>query len=386
MDTRYTKNASAVFSLQYPIEILGELRAAEGRELVHALLQDQDVRVRRAAAGAASKLATQQAIGPLVKLMTDADPAVRCASLDALCRLREPRAVPRAIAALGDRAAELTALKCLGGLGGSEQTRAVAQLAKYTPSAEASSAALRILTAWQNRDGLTARKQQELDRAVAEVHGANGILTRWNVRGPVPAQSSSPLIERFATPGSPDRAPEWQQVFASGTQGRVPLASQAAQGAWWFAYTEVAVPEPTAVEFLASSSGSLQVWLNGRPLYRRDQPRNFQIDSDRFPGTLVERMNRLFVQVGAAEAASAFHLRFRRKSASAAHERLTQAALSRRGNPGKGQKHLLATADIEAHRPYPLSTMPEGLEPRFTEEEFLDLVAFLVSQKEGWAP
>jgi putative heme-binding domain-containing protein len=456
------------------IEALGELRAAEGREFVPALLRDKDVRVRRAAAGAAGKLAARQAIEPLLKLMTDADPAVRCAGLDALCRLREPRAVPLAVAALGDRPMELAALKCIGELGGPTQAGAVAELAKRTPSAEVVSATVRILTAWRKREGLAAMKQRELDRAVAEVHGANGILTRWNVRGPVPAPSVPPLVEQFATPGSPDRTPEWQPIFATGTEARVRLASQAANGAVFLAYTDVAVSEPTAVEFLASSSGSLQVWLNGRSLYRRDQARKFQIDSERFPATLVKGINRLFVQVGPAEAANVFHLRFRRKSATAAHERLTQAALSRRGNPeqgrklffdaakslclkchrlgdqgerigpdltgvggrfgriylvesilepsrtiapsfathvlalkngqiltgvqiaetettltladNQGDKHLLAKADIEEHRPSLLSTMPEGLEKRFTEEEFIDLVAFLVSQKEVRAP
>ena len=258
-------------------------------------------------------------------------------------------------------------------------------------------------------------------------------------------------------------------MFATGTEARIPLASQAVKGGFWLAYTEVAVTEPTAVEFLASSGGSLQVWLNGGSLYRRDQARNFQIDSDRFSGTLAKGVNRLLVQVGPAEGASAFHLRFRRKSATAAHERLTQAALTRRGDPehgrklffdvdksqclkchrlgdqgerlgpdltgiggrfariyivesilepsrtiapsfgtllvalkngqvltgvkvtetlttltladNQGHKHLLAKADIEEQQPSPLSTMPEGLEKRFTENEFVDLIAYLVSQK-----
>jgi putative heme-binding domain-containing protein len=52
----------------------------------------------------------------------------------------------------------------------------------------------------------------------------------------------------------------------------------------------------------------------------------------------------------------------------------------------EGQKHLLAKADIEEYRSSPLSTMPEGLEKRFTEHEFIDLIAFLVSQKEKSVP
>jgi putative heme-binding domain-containing protein len=47
----------------------------------------------------------------------------------------------------------------------------------------------------------------------------------------------------------------------------------------------------------------------------------------------------------------------------------------------QGQKHVLKKADIEEQRPQPVSTMPEGLEKRLSPEEFVDLIAFLVSQR-----
>jgi hypothetical protein len=48
----------------------------------------------------------------------------------------------------------------------------------------------------------------------------------------------------------------------------------------------------------------------------------------------------------------------------------------------QGQKHLLAKADIEEQQPSLRSTMPEGLEKLFTENDFIDLIAFLANQKE----
>jgi putative membrane-bound dehydrogenase-like protein len=47
-----------------------------------------------------------------------------------------------------------------------------------------------------------------------------------------------------------------------------------------------------------------------------------------------------------------------------------------------GQKHVMKKADIEEQQPQTLSTMPEGLEKRLTADEFVDLIAFLVKQKE----
>jgi putative heme-binding domain-containing protein len=457
------------------IEVLGELGVAEGRAPVLKLLDDQDGRVRRAAADAAGKLAARQAIERLLTLVTDAEPAVARASLDALRRLGEPRALPLAVAALGNRQLELTALEYLGALGGPDQAGAVADLAKRTPSAEVPSAAVRVLTTWRDRGSLTAVKRRELDRAVAEVHGAGGIPVRWNVRGPAPAQAAPGLIDQFAALGSAVDLSGWRTQFATGTEARVLLAPKsAAKDAQWFACTQVTVPEPTAVEFLASSSGSLQIWLNGRSLYRRDPARTFQIDSDRFPGTLVKGTNVLLVQVGPSSAAVEFHLRFRRKSSTAARERLTRAALTRPGNPergrklffdaerslclkchrlgdqgerigpdltgvgsrfariyivesilepsrtiapsfgtlvitlksgkvltgvkimetettltlanNQGEKHLLPKADVEEQQASPVSSMPEDLEKRFTEDEFIDLIAFLASQKGSRAP
>jgi hypothetical protein len=49
----------------------------------------------------------------------------------------------------------------------------------------------------------------------------------------------------------------------------------------------------------------------------------------------------------------------------------------------QGEKHMLAKAAIEEDQPSPLSTMPEGLENCFTEEEFIDLVTFLLPAVRG---
>jgi putative heme-binding domain-containing protein len=229
------------------------------------------------------------------------------------------------------------------------------------------------------------------------------------------------------------------------------------------------VDAPTPVQFLASSTGMLSVWLNGTRVYQRPKVRPYQPDSDRFDALLDKGLNVLFIQVSAPQGNTAFHLRFRRKSSLAEHERLTQAALTHAGNPERGRtlfldvarsqclkchrlgdqgekigpeltgvgkrfsrihiiesilepsrtiapsfetitvslkdgraisgtrvaetaehltlgdrdgkKHVIAKADIEARSRDPRSIMPEGLEKPFTSDEFVDLIAFLASQK-----
>jgi putative heme-binding domain-containing protein len=414
------------------------------------------------------------AIEQLLKLANDPDTGVRGACLESLHLLREPRAVPLAVAALSDRQLELKALACLAELGGPGQASAVADLAKRSPSGDVSSAAVRVLSGWRGGDGLTQAQRQELDRLVAEVHGANGILVRWDVRGPIAATDAPAIIERLQKLGTAGDGNDWRTMFASGTEARVPLAPKNSKDGMWIGYTDVAVPQEAVVEFSASSNGSLQVWLNGKQVHRRDQGRNFQLDSDRFTGTLAKGTNRLVVQVGPSAAAVEFHLRFRRKSARVEHERLTQAALTRGGNvergrkvffdveksqcmkchrisdqgerigpeltgvgsrfsriyivesilepsrtiapsfgtlvvslkngkvmsgvkiaetettltlaDNQGQKHELKKTEIDEQQPSPISTMPEELEKRFTEEEFVDLIAFLVSQKQARTP
>jgi putative membrane-bound dehydrogenase-like protein len=453
------------------IEALGEFRVAAGRDPVLQLLQDKAPVVRRAAAVAAGNLEARQAIEPLLKLVKDEDPEVRRASLDALRRLHERRAVPLAVAALRDRALELKALEYLAELGGPEQAGVVAELAKHTPSSAVPAAAVRALTAWRNKDDLKVTQRESLDAAAAQVQGANGILVRWQATHDDDRFQIN--TADYSIVGSTGFAGA-RTFFATGTEGRVLLAPKSGQRDVWRAYTDVTVAKPTAVEFLASSRGSLQVWMNGRSLYRRDQPRNYQIDSDRFAGTLVGGTNRLLVQVGPSSGAAEFHLHFRRKSTKAEHERLTQATLTRAGNPergrklffdtekslclkchrlgnqgertgpeltgvgsrfsriylvesilepsrtiapsfetlvvtlkngkvvngvkiaetaatltvadNQGQKHTLTRAAIEDQQPSLVSTMPEGLEQRFGADEFVDLIAFLASQKDGRGP
>ena len=141
--------------------------------------------MRRAAATAVGALGLKTAIDPLVNLASDRDPTVRRASFDSLRRLREPRVVPMALAALAEPETQVAALRYIAELGAPSEADAVADLAKRSPTAEVLPLAVRTLTEWSRREGLSMAQRPELNHAVAEVQGATGLLVRWEVTTPI---------------------------------------------------------------------------------------------------------------------------------------------------------------------------------------------------------
>jgi putative heme-binding domain-containing protein len=294
-------------------------------------------------------------------LASNGDPLVRNASLNSLRLLKEPRAVPLAVVALTDRQTEQSALKALRDLGGPEHSGVVADLAKRNPSLDVLAAAVQILTTWRVHPATTTLQREELDRAVAEIHGSSGSLLRWNVSGPHQTSSDGLAIQKEST--------DSHTQFATGSECRVVISTHgAANGSWYLAQTDVAVSEPTDVEFLAFSSCSLRIWLNGKSIHSREKPGDSSIDSDRVFATIPEANNRLTVSmhVAATESPVEFHLRFRRKSAIAERERLAQAALAREGNPERGRdifSNVEKSLCLKCHR---LNDQGERVGPELT--------------------
>jgi putative heme-binding domain-containing protein len=443
---------------------LAEVGGREAHDPIRERLDDGSARVRAAAALAVGKLALRPAAGQLLKLARDADPGVRRASLEALRRLREPRALPVAVAALADLETALEALACVGELGGPEQAKAVADLAKRRPASDVLAAAGKILVGWASR-------RQDAEQALAEVHGSSGVLLGWHVLGPLSGDGDEEVkkINAGQSPTTGTDAPGWRRVLSVGTDARVRLGpARRADGAW-LAFTDIAVDAAAKVEFFMAASAPATVWLNGKKVYRRDRPGVPGPYPERFEAALAKGSNALLVRLRGVKAAGEFRLRFRRKSATAEHERLTRAALSRAGNPEAGrkiffdaekslcvkchrigdrgerigpeltglgsrfskayivesvlepsrtvspsfettlielkngkvvsgvqvavtesaitlvdsqaQKHVLARSAIESQKKSPVSAMPEGLEKRLTEDEFVDLMSFLANLK-----
>jgi putative membrane-bound dehydrogenase-like protein len=444
---------------------LAEMDVREAHDPVRKLLDDADARVRSAAALAAGKFLLRPAADQLLKLSGDADPEVRRSSLEALRRLREPKAVTVAVAALADRETSLKALECLGELGGTDHLDAVVELARREPSVEVLAAVSKVVSGWG------ANEPRKVERAWAEIHGGSGVLLNWHVRGPMSSAEVDDLLDKVNLGQSvPADKVGWRSGLSAALDARLTLGPTPKPGDSWLGFSEVSTAEEARVEFMTASTGLETVWLNGKEVFRREKPGVIGPYPDRFEATLAKGMNQVLVRLTGAKEKAEFQLRFRRKSATAGVERLALAALSRAGNPEKGRqiflnaekslcvkchrvgdqgervgpeltglgsrfakvaivesvlepsravsssfetvgvtlkngkvvsgvkvaetdqaltlvdnqglKHVLNRTDIDEQRKQPLSTMPDGVEKRLTEDEFVDLISYLVNLKE----
>jgi putative membrane-bound dehydrogenase-like protein len=444
---------------------VADLSVPEAGDAVRKLLSDADGGVRSSAALTAGRLLLRPAANQLLKLVRDPNATVRRSSLEALRRLREPRALSVAVAALSDAETAVKALECIGDLGGPAQAGTAADLAQRRPSADVLAATGKVLAGWAARKELSGEQRQQIDRAIAEI-GGSGILLGWHVQGPLSGNVDGVVAKATA---SQNPARGWRLVLSAGTDARVRFGPTKTRGVW-LAYSEAAVADKTPVEFFTTTSAPAMIWLNGKVVYQGDTPRVPGTYPERFEAVLEKGINRVLVRLASGKGRAEFQLRFRRKSSTSAHERLARAALSRAGNPAAGRKvfldaerslclkchrlgeqgervgpdltglgsrfskayiiesilepgrtiapsfestrvelkngqilsgikvaetetaitfvdsetkkHVIARVRIEAMMKQPGSAMPDGLEKRLTEDEFVDLVSFLVNLKD----
>jgi len=309
----------------------------EARNSFSKLLSDSEPSVRAATAAAVGRLQFRENATQLLATAVDPDALVRRRSLEALTQLRDPRAVAPALRALDrDDPELLAALRCIAEVGGPPQADEIARAAMRSRSTEVLQAAANLLSKWDSGPGL------------AQLQGASGVILGWKVSDFLAKEEGARTVallgERSAVI---PRA--WRAAHATNTDSRVNLGS-GNDGAVRIAVSEFVVPEAFRAEFRLSSAGTLEVWLNGKLVHRRPEAGPYATDSDRFEADIERGVNRVIAQVaGKGE----WHARFRRKSATERHERLSQLALATRGNPSRGRELFLnaeRTACIKCHR------------------------------------
>jgi putative membrane-bound dehydrogenase-like protein len=326
------------------IDALSELKVADAAKPLQSRLGDLDAGVRRAAAAAAGKLGIKDAADSLLKLARDPDAGVRRAIFESLRLLKEPRVVPIAVAALSDPETQLAALGCVTELGGPEQAKALIEFARQQPSIEVQVPVQRALTKWDARDS---------DWQIAELHGSCAMVICWRVAGPM--ANDPEMVQKVFLPigGFKWQVIDWQITFGGELESRIRLKHGKGTDEMWLATAEIQLPEKADVQFLLGSSAGYRFWINSKQVQKRDEAQPYRVDSDRFDAVLEKGTSKVLLQFPSAKSDIDFHLRFRRKSASASHEKLTQAALTRSGNVENGRKLFFnaeKTQCIKCHR------------------------------------
>jgi putative membrane-bound dehydrogenase-like protein len=337
------------------MQALADLRKKEGAAKVGLLLKDADVQVRRAAASAAGLLHVPETAKLLRTLADESDAGLRRACLDSLRLLKDAGAVRQAVRSLRDLESQPAALRYLEMFGDQAQADAVIAAAKANPAADVLPLVCRMLDKWNPSD---------LDRRLADLQGVTGQLVRWQAIGPLAAKDASSIRERRANSGPAKEMP--QTIFAGGLEGRVQIPAEQKGGMVWLATTSLTLREQTTVQFMGTANGGLRIWIDGKPVYRRDNARAYVPDSERFDAALSKGNHRLLVEITGPQETAMFHLRFRAKSSSADHEKLIQAALVRAGNFERGRKLFFNVAKSQCLKCHRLKDQGERIGPDLT--------------------
>ncbi len=347
------------------LQHLSKYPKVDAERLMLSKLTSASGEVRAAAADAAGALGLRRAVEPLLQSSTDADLAVRRASLEALRRLKEPRALELAVAALKDPATQLAALRCVGEFGGPEHGKLVAEVARHNRSSEILPLTLGMLTRWSGQ--VAPARQMELEQTVAALQGTAGLAAVWHVAGPMPADTAGELALKTNSASTlPRKSLDWQIAIAGGIEGRIRPENTKGTGTDWLAIADIFVSEPGLVQFLGGGNGPWKVWVNGQIAHQRADVKSFVADADRFDVSLTKGMNRLLIDIAPVKGAPEFHLRFRRKIAAAAQEQLAQAALTRTGNPERGRKLFLDVNKTQCLKCHRLGEQGERIGPELT--------------------
>lgn len=340
------------------ITALAALKSEPAQAEIAALLNDADAGVRRAAVNAAGELGVAGAADRVLELARDVDPSLRQVCLVALRQLGDDRAVELAVEGLSQRDTLPAALQYLAVYGGAEQRAPVTRVAESNLDADVQAAIVKMLSSWQERVPVDSTEWKSLGAMLARIQWLHGVPLKWSLAGPLSAEQADRLLAKVLDGSGSPAAKEPHldlQVHGVSTDGLIPWPADhvPAEESTWMALAVVFVDDPADVEFLASSNGTLSLWVDDQAVFQRDQPAQFQPDSDRFPAHFEAGFRRLLVRVTTAEARPQAQLRFRRRSSKVEHERLTVLVLGGGGNVDRGRdvlKDIERSLCLKCHR------------------------------------
>ncbi len=140
----------------------------------------------------------------------------------------------------------------------------------------------------------------------------SGMLTSWFVLGPIgPFEDAQFRSEPFGESGPQTQDPfpasgrklRWKKIDSANIDGIVDLTSlggtrKGDKNTYAFAFCELDWDVDGPVTLKCGSDDQVAIWINGRLVHSKLQPRGVRLDDDVVPATLRAGTNRILVKVG----------------------------------------------------------------------------------------
>ena len=266
------------------VEAIGLIGKGEGVVAeIRGLISDKDLAVRKAAIGASAALKDREAV-PLILAASD-DEATRFESTKALAAMPDPRALPLYLRGLSDR---------------NQDVRKACSAAMSAIRREAQPSLERLAA----RRELPSSALPELRRIFA----ANQPITTWHIMGPVAPNERPPVPPgKKVNPAgsmkdSKGNVLTWKEVKSNDPQGTInvgdlyPSSGDGRQAA--FAFAEVDSPNARPARLSVGSDDTLEVWINGKSVYKFNDSRGHSPEQDTVDINLKKGENLVFLKCG----------------------------------------------------------------------------------------
>jgi len=142
----------------------------------------------------------------------------------------------------------------------------------------------------------------------SDIPGRLGVITQWWVVGPWPSPDWSAFDKVFfpeqeidlgKTYKEGDKEMKWKPVGTPDPTGRVNLKAAIAEAdnVAGYAYAEVTSETDQDVVFRTGSDDGMKLWVNGTPVFAKNEPRSLAVDMDTVPAHLNKGVNKVLVKV-----------------------------------------------------------------------------------------
>ncbi len=290
---------------------LGRFKARTAVPTVVGLLANPDPKVRAAAAESLGKIGDTAATPRVRPLLKDDSLGVRKAAIAAVAALKDRESIPALIAAAE---AEPTRYEATIALASMPDIRAlqVHLLGLSDKSQDVRKASSTALMAIRDEarpvlERLAGRKELPPSALpeLRKIYGAIRPIAAWKVVGPFklnerppfptnrPVDTSKPLTYE----GKPL---EWKSAKAKDAEGQVDLNELFANGDGKsvFGYAELKSDSERSARMAVGSDDTVQVWLNGKSVFRHGGDRGFTAGEDEFDVNLAKGTNRIVLRCG----------------------------------------------------------------------------------------